>query len=312
MLGLSFLQPRIIYHKLLSYEEFFRSSFPGVDDASHCGWRELRRKTFFSRLWRLLRRRDFWRHPARGVHRRIFWWFHWRFQTNRLFIFRLETGMEIGLAPSSASKGIFLNDGFSDRSVADLFIECLGSGMTAFDCGAHIGEYTLLFSKLVGRKGTVHAFEPDPRMFSFLEENVSRNQLSNVHINAVALSDNEGTALFIPQEDATTSSLREFSEAQSSFDICVPTTTLDKYATVEGLSRIDALKIDVEGAEASVIVGAHGVLRKLRPALIFVECDHHNNAPLIAKVLKEFGYDVLIRVDTSHVHPHIIAKLIEI
>ena len=180
--------------------------------------------------------------------------------------------------------------------------------MVAFDCGAHIGEYSLLFSQLVGCGGQVHAFEPDPRVYAYLEENVVQNELSNVVLNREGLNSREDSAPYRLQPDATTSSLSQYAESDGMEEIVIRTTTLDNYARLRQLHRVDALKIDVEGAEADVLAGARDVLLRLRPGLVFVECDRHKNTAAVTEALEATGYRVAQRFDPGHLHPHVIAR----
>ena len=181
--------------------------------------------------------------------------------------------------------------------------------MTAFDCGAHIGEYTLQFARLVSKGGQVHAFEPDPRVYSFLLFNVAANHLTNVVTNRLGLSDRETRATFALQQDATTSSLQEHAQNPGLHEITIRTTTLDAYVRSHHLQRIDALKIDVEGAEAAVLMGASQVLQRFRPGLIFAECDRSANVAPVKQKLLGAGYTVKLISDDRHLHPHVVARL---
>ena len=58
-----------------------------------------------------------------------------------------------------------------EKETTELFKKIIKPGMTVIDIGAHIGYFTRLFSKLVGEKGKVFAFEADPINFSFLKRN---------------------------------------------------------------------------------------------------------------------------------------------
>lgn len=261
--------------------------------------------TTMKRLVRFLCEDNFRRHPVRTMWKRIYWRWHWKFRAGHPFVVPFFGGMTIRLGPSSASSGIYLNDGFSDRDTANLFVESLRPGMVAIDCGAHIGEYTLLMAALVGPEGQVHAFEPDPRVFAILQENVARNGLRNVWLHEKALGE-LGESKFLLAEDPTASSLSRFA-SRTGEEVKVAVTTLDAYAEYQGLSRVDAVKIDVEGAEGAVLAGANRVLTELRPGLVEIECDGGSPAPL-AKQLEACGYTVRIRQDDRHRFPHIIAR----
>lgn len=259
-----------------------------------------------SRLFRLLTKEDFRRHPVRAIYRRLYWRWHWRFRASEPFVVPFFGGLRLGLAPSSASLGIYLNDGFSDKETASLFLDHLRPGMVAVDCGAHIGEYTLLFALLVGPEGEVHAFEPDPRVFSILSENIRRNGLRNVWTWQKALGRAEGVAEFLLAPDATASSLARLIPVEEGEKVEVAVTSLDAYAGQQGLTRVDALKVDVEGAEEEVLVGAQWLLSVLRPGFIEIEC--HGDPRPVVKRLESHGYSTAIRQGSGHLFPHVVAR----
>jgi FkbM family methyltransferase len=259
------------------------------------------------RARRLLASEGFRRHPARVVGRRLWWRLHWKLRRRTPLVVPFHGEAQLQLGPSSASLGVFLNDGFSDISVSSLFMNFLQPGMHVLDCGAHIGEYTVLFAQLVGAAGSVHAFEPDPRVFSLLEGNVERNRLSNVTLNNLALCDRLGVERLAFGADPTMSSLVRFSEDQDLDEAPTGTTTLDHYLEERGLTVIHAIKMDIEGAEAAALSGADRLLGDLRPGLVFVECDRHSNTPLVERLLGGHGYRVEVRRDRQHRHPHVVA-----
>lgn len=145
-------------------------------------------------------------------------------------------------------------------------------------------------------------------MFRYLEHNVSRNQLRTIVLNCIALSDVSGTEEFFLQPDAAASSLSRCStRARSATTTLVSTTTLDAYVAKNRLHRVDAVKIDVEGAERAVVAGALRVLTDLKPGLVFIECDAPEHAAPLAGQLRSLDYRV--DVDESHVYPHVVARL---
>jgi FkbM family methyltransferase len=263
-------------------------------------------RSFLGRLTALLRSEGFRRAPVRSVYRRLRWRLHWRLFAARPFEVPVD-GMTLRLASSSASSGVYLGDGASDASVARPFREFLKPGMVALDCGAHIGEYTLLFARLVGAAGEVHAFEPDPRIFPYLERNVSQNGLANVRVQNVAVSDHVGREAYAVQPDGTTSSLARWAEVVTGGTVEVETTTLDDYARTNAMPRVDAVKIDVEGAEASVLAGAAGLLEHSRPGLVFVECHSPGAAAEVRRTLEAARYAI---EGPTHdmLHQHLLAR----
>ena len=142
------------------------------------------------------------------------------------------------------------------------------------DVGANQGELTLVAARHA-RRGRVFAFEPVPEWFELLCQNVRLNGLANVTPVNVALSDTEGEREMFTSDDVAT--YTALHEGLSSFvrsdsrPIRVgsfPTLPLDTFAARERLVRVDLVKIDVEGAEASVLAGAGEVLARHRPMLV--------------------------------------------
>lgn len=260
------------------------------------------------KLARYLRREDFLHHPfraLRGLSRRIYWRLYWRLCPQRPFIFPLSDKLTIRLGPTSNSLGIFLHRGFSDAGAIQLFIDYLEPGMVMFDCGAHIGEYTIVAASLVGSTGQVHSFEPDPRNYRYLEENVRRHGFAHVTLNPVALGEHRGEARFRLGADPTTSSAVLENET---VEMCtVPVVSLDDYAAKGAFTRVDAIKIDIEGAELAAVKGATKLIERFRPALIFIECDQHENAEPLTALLRAAGYDVHQPV-RGGLHPHLVAR----
>lgn len=127
-------------------------------------------------------------------------------------------------------------------------LELVRRGATVFDVGAHIGYYTLLFSRLAGPGGRVVAFEPSPRNLPVLRWHVARNGCANVRVEAAAVSAETGSARFTADTGSGTGRLAESGTVE------VRTIRLDDYVDAGG-PMPDVLKIDVEGAELDVLLG---------------------------------------------------------
>lgn len=155
-----------------------------------------------------------------------------------------------------------------------LFLRLVRPGDVIFEVGANRGYYTCLFSRLVGRAGRVHAFEPVPETYSILREALAGEPTAaNVDAHQCAVADREGNApIFVPGMDDGQASLRRhaagsWAGAPQVRELTCSTITLDAYAGRQGIERIDLLKCDVEGAELLLLRGAVGVLARHRPAL---------------------------------------------
>lgn len=143
-----------------------------------------------------------------------------------------------------------------------------------FDVGANIGLYSLAFAA-VAPQGRTYAFEPSPGTFDYLRHNVEANSLNNVEVFKLALGDQaQGTVHFhdIPFFTAGSFAVDEgsflTSEVLGSNFFEAPATTIDAFVTEHGLDRIDLIKIDVEGAELSVLDGAKHTLSTMQPKVV--------------------------------------------
>ncbi len=143
------------------------------------------------------------------------------------------------------------------------FIKRLKPRDVVFDVGANVGFYTLLASVLVGNEGKVIAFEPLPRNLAYLNRHIKMNHCLNVDVLSYAVSDCEMTAEF------TFSKNPSMGHLCTKGDITVQTILIDKLIESKQLLPPDVMKIDVEGAELSVLRGSHQVIKEKRP-IIFV------------------------------------------
>ncbi len=130
-----------------------------------------------------------------------------------------------------------------------------------FDVGAHAGYYSLLASRLVGAKGRVVAFEPDPRNIDCLKQHLQLNGAANVSVVEAAVADVAGAAKFAPETSGFGGTLSPTGSA------VVQTVTIDALVDIGALPAPNYLKIDAEGAEFRVICGARKVLRTVRPTV---------------------------------------------
>jgi len=133
-------------------------------------------------------------------------------------------------------------------------------GDIVFDIGAFVGDTALWFSKAVGPQGRVYAFEPEPSNFEKLKANRERNKVTNVIPLQLALSENEG-------EMQITSGGGSSAITETAGDTSVKVTTVDKSVEANKLTRVDFIKMDVEGYELKVLAGARETIKTFKPSL---------------------------------------------
>ncbi len=157
----------------------------------------------------------------------------------------------------------------------------LRPGMTVLDIGAHHGLYSLVASQSVHARGHVYSFEPSPRERRLLERNLRFNLRGNVSVHAMALGATRGRAsLFLIEgiEDGC-NSLRTPGGSRKTRTVEVDVVPLDEFIQENGITAVDFIKMDVEGAELSVLQGASGLLNSLARPLILAEISDLRTQP---------------------------------
>jgi FkbM family methyltransferase len=147
----------------------------------------------------------------------------------------------------------------------------LQPGMTFVDAGANDGIYTVFAARRVGPGGTVWAFEPSRREQERLRCNLELNGLQAL-VFPVALADIHGQAEFTVSdaEHQGQSTLGAFAHdgVQAQGKELVDVRRLDDLLSEHPVTRIDVLKLDVEGAELRVLRGAVGMIERYRPYVL--------------------------------------------
>ena len=174
----------------------------------------------------------------------------------------------------------------------------LRPGMTVLDIGAHHGFYTLFFSKLVGSTGRVFAFEPSPRERRALHLNVGLNRCRNVVIQGFALDNKEGQSYLylVNHYETGCNSLQPPVMAESTSIVPVHVISLDQWRADHLAGSVDFIKLDVEGAELSVLQGAEKLLGHRQRPVILAEVQDIRTQPWgyrareIISFLTERGY----------------------
>jgi len=157
----------------------------------------------------------------------------------------------------------------------------LGPGMTVVDIGAHHGYYTLLASRKVGPRGRVLAVEASPREREKLNLHLRINRCANVQVETRALAEAEGEAeLYLVRGGQTgCNSLRKPDVSEPTEAVPVRTGRLDSVLREHKIETVDFVKLDVEGAELSVLKGAPELLRRKPRPIILIEVQDIRTGP---------------------------------
>ncbi|MGD1075943.1 MAG: FkbM family methyltransferase [Thermodesulfovibrionales bacterium] len=157
-----------------------------------------------------------------------------------------------------------------EPGTVEIYLHLLKHSKVAFDVGAHTGLFALI-AALYNRQMEVYAFEPVPRIFGYLTKNIERNGFYNVRPVCRVVSDYDGKVSFYEPKTVTlpssASMVRGFT-IEKTEEVIVPTVSLDTFVKESGISRVDLLKIDVEGSEDRVLAGARNILKRDKPSII--------------------------------------------
>jgi FkbM family methyltransferase len=164
-------------------------------------------------------------------------------------------------------------------------------GDSVLDVGANIGTHTLAFSNMVGEKGKVYSFEPQPAIFNLLSSNISINSITNVQLFNYALG-NSQREIYVPIIDysehinsGSVSLKTQVENDRKKNYYSVPLKTIDSL----DIPSIDFIKIDVEGMETSVLEGSKNSILEFNP-FIYTECNSIENGWNIITFLRDFDY----------------------
>jgi len=209
-----------------------------------------------------------------------------------------ERDISVYLADADASALYFFNTLYGDEiKIIKFLVKNLKDNDILYDVGANYGFYTLLAQEFI-TNGEIHAFEPNPKIFKLLRENVRLDIFKNTFLNEVALSNQTGETEFYDSEisrHSGVSSLIKCPYLRKYKVIKVQTTTLDEYILNHKPATI--IKIDVEGGESLVLRGASILLKKYNPTIImeFFKDDLHKEA---VNILLKNDYEVF-RIDND-------------
>jgi FkbM family methyltransferase len=163
---------------------------------------------------------------------------------------------------SVIGRGLFASGTFDMEAIRP-GLQALSEGATFIDIGANVGFYSVIALDRVGPSGKVYSFEIDPRPLRCLRRTIAEFGYSNIHVTEAAVSDIDGGLSFEPKVEHGHNRINRSGTGRK-----VASVKLDTWATAHNLTRVDVIKIDVEGAEKFVLEGARETIARFKPLLL--------------------------------------------
>jgi FkbM family methyltransferase len=172
----------------------------------------------------------------------------------------------------------------------------LREGGVVIDLGAYSGLTAICFSKAVGSTGRVIALEPDPESFIAAKKNIERhikvNKIDNIALMRNAVAQARGTLKFSAEGTLGSAAVSIVGQGRGR-TIDVDCVSLADIAHRHELTKVDFIKMDIEGAEEGVLAGAAEFFSRYRPQVIiephFVRKVLSSAA--VIKILQGYDYD---------------------
>lgn len=208
------------------------------------------------------------------------------------FVWRMQNGVQLaispfeGFAPWSVGWTCF-EHGVWEPHIERLLRSLLKPGDTAMDIGANIGYFSGVMAQSVGSKGKVWSFEPVPSTFSQLKLSQQLNGFSNMTPFQVALGSEEERAEIRYDPAIMGSASMHTKKTDAMQTSIVDVVRLDDLIEEGTVSRPALIKMDAEGHEQFVLIGAQRLIREAKPKIIF---EYNSEAAALAGwELKDLG-----------------------
>lgn len=231
-------------------------------------------------------------HLFKGVHKDV--------------IYRNSIRLHLSLADWIQQQLYFLGD--YEKNEIDYLYSTLKEGDTFIDIGANIGLFSLNAAQIVKNTGSIYSFEAFTPNYSTFKKHIEMNTFRNITPEHLAIAGEKGHIEILYNEDydnvgMASSFLRDFTSREK-----VESISLDEYVKQKQISKLDLIKIDIEGGEYAALTGMKETLRIFRPGILIeintaaLRSSDKSEEELIG-LLSEYGYiktKVLSRNDNSY------------
>lgn len=209
----------------------------------------------------------------------------------------LETlGARMRLYPYNnvCEKRVAFTPQYFDARERELLAARIGENFAFIDVGANVGAYALFVAARAGSGARILAVEPQPEIFERLTANIRLNPFGTIKAVACALADKAGdVTLFLDPKNKGESSVKIIGSSHVT-SVRVPAMTLLGLLEDEGFKHVDAIKLDVEGAEDLILAPfLRDAPDALLPRLFIIENGHGRWQADLPALLKQRGFSLI-------------------
>lgn len=216
----------------------------------------------------------------------------------------LGARMRLQPAHNNAEKKLSFTPQYFDADERAFLLAHMRDDFVFVDIGADVGGYTLFVAAHAGPRARILAIEPQPDIFERLIYNVRLNDFASVKALACAVSDQDGSiTLFVNPTNSGETSMRIVNAHAKGRQLTVQSRSLAGLLAEEGMERIDAMKLDVEGAEDIIL---EAFFRDVAPAgwpsILIVEDSPTTWGIDLAALLRTCGYASVRRTESNMIY----------
>ncbi len=216
----------------------------------------------------------------------------------------LNQKMRLYAANNACEKRLIFSPQRFDPEELQFLHEILKPPFTFVDIGANVGAYSVFVARRADPSCRLLAFEPHPEVRERLQYNLRANDVQAVEIFDIALSDKEGTIAFNAHTgNIGQSTILSADDHESRQVLSVATRPLLDVLNDVGMTKIDILKIDIEGAEETVLHPFfEGAPVSLRPRTILLEPNSTDWSFDLTSYLQTLGYRQVLDTGRNHIY----------
>jgi FkbM family methyltransferase len=201
-------------------------------------------------------------------------------------------GFDLVVRPTTGRQ--YHRNGFYEQGTMRVIERCLRPGDVFVDAGASVGQMTFHAARAVGPRGRVLAFEPAPERHEDLVDGIAINAITNVTAIAAGLAAEPGELrLYLRGSPSMVDQKRREDT------VAVPVHRLDDVLAAHAITNVRFIKIDVEGLEPEVLLGAHALLASEEPPIICYEHGIYRHSTPVTEILP-VGYRLYQLAGTAH------------